>query len=107
MKGMEMAIKLVVDPAQLQNAASRVEDQAATYQAMYRKLYEVIERAYSVWKGGDADTFYQQALSLQDDFERMYELLKGAANDLRESAELYSQTQDNARNSASGLATSI
>ena len=102
-----MAITLKADPAQLQQAASRMENQASMYQSLYRKMYQSIDTAYGAWKGGDSDVFYQKAQGLQDDFQRMYDLLKGAANDLRESAELYSQTQDNARSSASGLAASI
>lgn len=106
-KESNMAITLKADPAQLRNAAQRMENQAATYQGLYKKLYQSIDTAYGAWKGGDSDAFYQKAQSLQDDFQRMYDLLKGAANDLRESADLYSQTQDNARSKASGLASSI
>ena len=102
-----MAIQLKADPAQLMNAASRMDGLADQYMTAYKKLYSTIDTAYGAWKGGDSDAFYQKAQELQDDFNRMYNLLKGAANDLRESSEKYSETQDSARSAAAGLAGSF
>ena len=102
-----MAINLTADPAALSNASSKIDSLQQQFDAAYTQLMTAVDGAHNAWRGGDSDTFYQRARDLDDDFKRISNLLRGAANDLKESSTKYAQTQDNARGRASGLATSI
>ena len=103
-----MGIRLKADPAQLQQASSKMNDIAAQYQSSYKALTNAVQNLVSSgWTGTDAQQFSNKVMGFEDDFNNMYMLLMGASNDLKESAQKYSTTQDNAKSRAASLRDSI
>ena len=107
-KVMTMGIQLEVETSQLTSAGNAIDGYASQYEADYRALISAVESVRSTsWNGTDAETFVNKVKAFEDDFQKMVRLLKGAASDLKKSAQDYERTQQNAVSRASKLKDSV
>ena len=97
-----MASKIVVDPAKLEAAVTKIETEAADYRKNYTQLYTEIESLTS-WQGTDNLAFVNQIKGFEEDFNNMAKVLDDYATFLRNSATTYKTTQANVESSAKTL----
>ena len=89
-----MAKEILVTPELLEAAAGRIEGLASDYQTQYKLLYTETNGMASAWSGKDNLAFTEQIAGFEDDFEKMYALMKEYASFLRTSAKAYRETQN-------------
>lgn len=89
-----MARTIVVDPAQLETAASNMDAQAADYERQYLQLFGEVDNMGAAWQGADNLAFVSQIKGFMDDFQKMVALLKQYSQFLKDSAKTYRNTQD-------------
>ncbi len=88
-----MAVKIVVQPKELEKAAANIESMAADYESYYTSLYGEVDSMAAVYQGADSDAFINQIKGFQDDFQNMKTLMMQYAEFLRNAAKLYTETQ--------------
>lgn len=98
-----MARKITVTPEQLTSASEKIDTLAADYQKVYMKLYTEIESMNAAWDGADNVAYTSQVKGFEDDFQLMYKLMLDYSAFLKNSAQMYSQTQDDIISQASKL----
>ncbi|WP_078552707.1 WXG100 family type VII secretion target [Bacillus alkalicellulosilyticus] len=98
-----MSRRIVVDPARLETAATKVDSQSADYEKLYLQLFQEIDSMGAAWKGVDNTAYVTQIKGFTDDFQRMTKLMKEYAEFLRLSAKAYRQTQSEIANNAKRL----
>ena len=102
-----MARRITVTPEQLNVAAAKIESLAMSYQKTYVRLYTEIANMRSAWDGADNIAYTAQVNGFEDDFQKMYQLMRDYASFVRKSASSYQRTQDSIINSAHGLGTNV
>lgn len=95
-----MSRRIIVDPAKLEMASQKMDEQAADYERLYRQLYTEVRGMGAAWQGQDNNAFIKQINEFEDDFERMAQLMRSYAQFLRDSAGLYRQAQTDTINNA-------
>lgn len=98
-----MARKIVVDPAKLEAAATKMDAQAADYTKQYTKLFSEVDGMGAAWKGVDNQAFVNQIKGYMDDFQNMVKLMNQYSDFLRQSAKTYKETQTETMNAAKRL----
>lgn len=86
--------QIIVETAQLDSTASRVEQLAGDYRSEYTSLFSLIASLKSSWDGEDNVAFTNQIEGFRDDFQRMEQLMRDYAAYLRKAAQTYRDTQD-------------
>lgn len=100
-----MGQRIVASASQLRSASSTMEQIASQYQTAYQGLINAAHNIGSGWTGEDNQAFIAKVESLQDDFQRMYQLLSGCSNDLLDSATTYEKAQQTVATQAQSLAS--
>ena len=98
-----MARKITVTPEQLTSASEKINSLAADYQRVYLKLYSEVESMNAAWDGADNVAYVSQVKGFEDDFQLMYKLMLDYSDFLKNSAQMYSQTQDDIISQAAKL----
>lgn len=98
-----MARKITVTPEQLTSASEKIDSLAADYQKVYMKLYSEVESMNAAWDGADNVAYVSQVKGFEDDFQLMYKLMLDYSTFLKNSAQMYTQTQDDIISQASKL----
>ncbi|WP_186580083.1 WXG100 family type VII secretion target [Aquibacillus kalidii] len=98
-----MGRAITVDPAKLENAASKIEQQAGEYQRIYKSLFNEVDGMAAAWQGQDNMTFVSHIKEFKDDFNRMNSLMQKYSEYLRMSAKTYRETQTDIINAAKRL----
>lgn len=98
-----MARKITVTPEQLTSASEKIDSLAADYQKVYMKLYSEVESMNAAWDGADNVAYVLQVKGFEDDFQLMYKLMLDYSTFLKNSAQMYTQTQDDIISQASKL----
>jgi WXG100 family type VII secretion target len=98
-----MARSITVDPAKLDSAAQKVDQQSADYERVYKALFSEIEGMQAAWQGADNLAYVTQIKGFQDDFNKMNALMKQYSEFLRTSARTYRETQNEVINAAKRL----
>jgi WXG100 family type VII secretion target len=93
-----------VTPDNLRTQAAKVDQLATEYNDQYTTLLNEVDGFTSTdWKGSDATAFRDQVQGFKDDFVKMKELMNDYARFMRDSAQLYEDTQKDIINQAKGL----
>ncbi|ADU31794.1 WXG100 family type VII secretion target [Evansella cellulosilytica] len=98
-----MARSITVDPAKLETASTRIDQQAADYERLYRQLFTEVDGMGAAWQGVDNVAFVNQIKGFTDDFERMTKLMRDYSEYLKMSAKTYRETQTEIANQAKRL----
>jgi WXG100 family type VII secretion target len=98
-----MGNRIVVDPAQLNSVASRIDAQAAEYRKLYNKLFSDVGAMRAAWQGRDNQAFTTQIEGFRQDFEMMAKLMDEYSQFLKTSAATYQRAQDDTVNAAQRL----
>ena len=100
---MTMGNKIVVNPANLEAAVTKIEQYVADYKQNYNQLFTEVDAMSSHWKGSDNVAFTTQIKGFKDDFENMAKLMSEYATFLKNSATAYKTTQANVEAGAKKL----
>ncbi len=85
---------ITVEPAQLDQAAARIESETETYRNLYRQLFDAVDAMKAGWSGKDNEAFTNRIHSYEADFNQLSALCTQYAEFLRNSAAAYRRTQD-------------
>lgn len=89
-----MARSITVDPAKLENAASKIDQQSADYERVYKQLFSEVDGMGAAWQGADNIAFVNQIKGFMDDFQQMTALMRQYSEFLNVSAKTYRNTQN-------------
>lgn len=89
-----MGNKIVVNPTELRNTASKIDSMSDEYQKLYNDLYNEVGNMSAVWRGEDNIAFTSQIEGFRDDFEKMSQLMKEYSQFLKTAAQTYEKAQD-------------
>jgi len=89
-----MSKKIVVQPAELESTAQKIETQASNYEAIYKSLFDEVDGMKAVWQDEANVTFTNQVQGFMDDFQKMTELMRQYSEFLKKSAATYRATQE-------------
>ena len=67
--------KIMVDPAKLEAAAGKMEQQALDYERVYKQLYSNVETMRNSWQGVDNVAYTTQIEGFKDDLAQMKKLM--------------------------------
>ena len=95
--------KIMVDPAKLKTAAGKMESLASNYESLYRQLYVNIDGMAKAWQGKDNIAYTTQIEGFRDDLAQMKKLMDDYAAFLKQSAQAYTQTQEQIASQAKTL----
>lgn len=98
-----MARTIMVDPAKLDSAALKLDDQAAEYERQYKQLFSEVDGMAAAWQGADNLAYVNQIKGFMDDFQKMVSLMKQYSEFLKHSAKTYKDTQNDIINQAKRL----
>lgn len=98
-----MGNKIVVDPAKLEAAATKVTEYAEDYKKNYTQLFTEVEAMAANWQGTDNIAYTTQIKGFEDDFTKMYTLMTQYADFLKNSATTYKTAQGNVETAAKKL----
>jgi WXG100 family type VII secretion target len=98
-----MARSIMVDPARLESAAGKIDQQAADYERIYRQLFSEVDSMGAAWQGADNQAFVTQIKGFMDDLQSMSKHMKDYSNFLKSSASTYRNTQSEVINTAKRL----
>jgi WXG100 family type VII secretion target len=98
-----MARSITVDPAKLESASAKIDQQSADYQRIYKNLFNEVSAMKAAWAGVDNIAYTTQIEQFQDDLEKMTQLMKQYAEFLKVSAKTYRDTQSEVVNAAKRL----
>ncbi|MDR2670982.1 MAG: WXG100 family type VII secretion target [Oscillospiraceae bacterium] len=98
--------QILVDIAQLESAAVKMESLAESYRNDYLRLFQTIQDLRYVWSGQDNAVFTHQIEGFGGDFRQLEMLLREYAGFLKKSARAYRETQENIRSSVQSLSRS-
>ncbi|MCR5230130.1 MAG: WXG100 family type VII secretion target [Solobacterium sp.] len=94
---------ITVDPAQLEAAASRIEDQNQDYVRAFSGLFEAVDTMKAGWEGKDNTAFSGKISQFESDFREMSLLCAQYAEFLHSSARSYIQVQDDLTSQVNAL----
>lgn len=95
--------QIIVETAQLDTAAGKVEELSKNYFDEYTKLYGLITELQNAWAGTDNTAYTNQINEFKDDFQRMKSLMDDYAQFLRETAAKYRAVQEEIKSGAQKL----
>lgn len=95
---------ITVDPEKLTSAASAIETEAGEYKRLYEQLFTETANMRAAWDGADNEAFTNQIEGFRADFNAMYSLMSAYAEFLRQTANTYSNTQNEVISGAKRLA---
>lgn len=86
---------IIVETAELENAALKIENLTNQYHNDYTELYSLVDSLSDLgaWQGTDNVAFVNQIKQFKNDFERMEQLMKDYSGFLRKTASGYKTTQ--------------
>ncbi|WP_043932608.1 WXG100 family type VII secretion target [Bacillus sp. EB01] len=85
--------KLMVDVAQLEKAASKLNQQAKDCEAIYNQLITLTGSTGTAWEGEDSLAFVAQIKGPLDDLHKMQSTMKEYAEFLQYSSKTYRDAQ--------------
>ncbi len=89
-----MGRKIVVNPAELNSTAGRIDNMSAEYRKLFNKLFSDVNSMQAAWQGADNQAFSSQIQGFQDDFTLMAKLMDEYSQFLKTAAKTYQQAQD-------------
>ncbi|WP_223592686.1 WXG100 family type VII secretion target [Neobacillus bataviensis] len=98
-----MARSITVDPAKLDTAAAKIDQQSADYQRIYKQLFSEVSAMKAAWDGVDNIAYTTQIEQFQDDLAKMTQLMQQYSEFLKLSAKTYRDTQQEIVNAARRL----
>lgn len=98
-----MARSIMVDPAKLETAANKIDQQAADYERIYKQLFSEVDSMGAAWQGQDNIAFVTQIKGFMDDLQDMARAMRDYSSFLKTSATTYRNTQNEIINSARKL----
>ncbi len=87
--------QIIVETAELESAALKIENLTSQYHNDYTELYSLVDSLNDLgaWQGADNVAFVNQIKEFKNDFERMEQLMKDYSGFLRKTASGYKTTQ--------------
>ncbi|MCM3585268.1 WXG100 family type VII secretion target [Mesobacillus maritimus] len=98
-----MARSIMVDPARLEEASNKMDQQTAEYERLYKALFNEVEAMQAAWQGQDNVAYVTQIKGFMDDFQQMSQLMRQYSDFLKMSAKTYRNTQGEVVNAARRL----
>lgn len=98
-----MARAITVDPAKLESASAKIDQQSADYERIYKQLFSEVSAMKAAWGGVDNVAYTTQIEGFQDDLQKMTQLMKQYSEFLKLSAKTYRDTQTEVVNAARRL----
>lgn len=99
-----MAVTTIkVTPQELQTASSQITSLANSYEKEYKALFDRIHNMKGKWDGQDNQNYTDQVEGFRDDFEKMKSLMDQYSEYLKNTAQAYTDTQNEIAQTAKGL----
>jgi len=98
-----MARSITVDPAKLDSASAKIDQQSADYERIYKQLFSEVSAMKAAWAGVDNVAYTTQIEGFQDDLNKMTQLMRQYSEFLKLSAKTYRDTQQEVVNAAKRL----
>lgn len=98
-----MARSITVDPAKLDSASAKIDQQAGDYERVYKQLFNEVDGMAAAWQGADNLAYVNQVKGFMDDLQKMTELMRKYSEFLKMSATTYRNTQSEVINAAKRL----
>lgn len=98
-----MARSITVDPAKLDSASAKIDQQAGDYERVYKQLFNEVDGMAAAWQGADNLAYVNQVKGFMDDLQKMTELMRQYSEFLKMSATTYRNTQSEVINAAKRL----
>lgn len=98
-----MGTKIMVDPSALTSTAASIETYASDYKRYYEQMLTEVNNMAESWSGQDNVSYTNVIRGYEQNFKEMYDLLTNYVSYLRDSAQRYSNAQDNISNAAKTL----
>ncbi|MDR6999326.1 WXG100 family type VII secretion target [Neobacillus niacini] len=98
-----MARSIMVDPAKLEDAANKIDQQSAEYERLYKSLFQEVDGMQAAWQGQDNVAYTTQIKGFTDDFQKMTQLMRQYSDFLKVSAKTYRNTQSDIVSAAKRL----
>jgi len=95
--------RIIVDPQELENTASRVLSKSEEYQRIYQTLYGEVDKMAASWQGKENTEFTNRIKSYENDLRQINIVIRQYADFVRSSARAYRETQDELFANASHL----
>lgn len=89
-----MGNKIIVEPAKLEAAATKIDEYAADYKKNYTQLFTEVNAMSANWSGADNIAYTTQIKGFEEDFNKMYTLMTQYAEFLKNAATNYKTTQE-------------
>lgn len=89
-----MGKSIMVDPAKLSAASTKIATQADDYERQYKLLLSDVDNMGQAWKGVDNVAFVNQIKGFIDDFQKMATLMREYSEFLARSSQIYTQAQN-------------
>ncbi|UFT99203.1 WXG100 family type VII secretion target [Radiobacillus kanasensis] len=98
-----MSRSITVNPDKLNQAAGKIEQEAADYKQLYDRLFNEVDGMGAAWQGQDNMAFVTQIKGFMEDFNKMESLMRQYSEFLRLSAKTYQETQNEVIHAAKRL----
>lgn len=89
-----MSKSIRVEPAQLRNAAAKMNEQVGEYEKLYNQLFTEVDGMGAAWQGIDNQAYVTQIKGFTEAFKKMSVLMKAYAQFLGDSAATYEKAQN-------------
>lgn len=98
-----MATDIKVTPQDLQKASTQIVGLANDYKNEYEELFKRVNGMRGKWDGQDNQSYTNQVEGFRDDFEKMKSLMDQYSDYLKNTAQAYTDTQNQIAQTAKGL----
>lgn len=95
MEVMDMSGNIRLNPEELEQFATRYNDESSQVGEMITRLNDLIGQLQDAWEGGSAEAFATQYEELRPSFENMQVLLEDISRQLASSADTLRETDAN------------
>ena len=102
-----MGIILKVTTEKLMNTASDIENQLKDVDAQLKQIGQDIRRTRGFWEGDASDTHMKQYEALEPEIQEIIAKLQKRPSELLKMAELYSETETQAKEAAMSLVADV
>lgn len=86
--------QLLVTPEEMKATADNLEGLQGQVTTITQQMLDEARNLANIWEGEAASSYINKFNSLEDDMEKMRNMVREHVNDLREMADLYAKAED-------------
>lgn len=95
---------ILVKTQELMNASSDFQTRNSTINDITGQMLSLVRNLASQWEGDGATSFINKFNELEDDMQRISNMIKEHVNDLQEMARIYDESEKQVQEASSGIA---